>query len=31
MVATTPTILKPVSLAQFQQSQNVPGVLGGSS
>ena len=29
MVATTPTILKPVSLAQFQQSFGVKGVLGG--
>jgi hypothetical protein len=28
MVATTPTILKPVSLAQFQQSFGVKGVLG---
>ncbi|MGA2664880.1 MAG: gluconate 2-dehydrogenase subunit 3 family protein [Nitrososphaerales archaeon] len=31
MVATTPTILKPVSLSQFQQAQGVPGVPGGSS
>jgi hypothetical protein len=27
MVATTPTILKPVSLAQFQQAQGVAGIL----
>jgi gluconate 2-dehydrogenase gamma chain len=31
MVASTPTILKPASLAQFQQASNVPGVLGGTS
>jgi len=31
MVATTPTILKPVSLSQFQQAVGVSGVLGGSS
>jgi len=30
MVATTPTILKPVSLSQFQQQFGVKGVLGGT-
>jgi len=27
---STPMILKPVSLAQFQQAQGVAGILGGT-